>query len=163
MSLPTPAGEGLIRHELGPAVEALTRVARILERASGELSLSHYRVLTMVSAGNGRASRLAGRLALGKPAISAAVDSLASRGLLVRSSSDPDRRATQLEITDQGRAVLAAAESAMAGALSDLVGHASDPTHTLVALLDLSQALDRRQSEREVRARQDLEAPGSRP
>ena len=91
MPLPDPDDQEPVRHELGPTVETLSRLARILERASAELSLSHYRVLAMVSSGDGRASRLAGRLALGKPAISAAVESLVSRGLLARTDLDPDR------------------------------------------------------------------------
>ncbi|HVB54157.1 MAG TPA: MarR family winged helix-turn-helix transcriptional regulator [Candidatus Acidoferrales bacterium] len=162
MPLPSAASSGSLRHELGPTVESLIRVARILERASGELSLSHYRILTMVSAGDGRASRLAGRLALGKPAISAAVDSLASRGLLTRSGSEPDRRATQLKITARGRAVLTAAESAMGDTLADLLGHTSDAPSTLAALHDLAQALSRRQSERESKTPDPLASPGSR-
>lgn len=139
-----------MRHDLGPAVEMLTRVARILERASGELSLSHYRVLTMVAAGDRRASRLAERLALGKPAISAAVESLVGRGLLTRSGSDPDRRATRLEITDRGRKASATAEAAMAAALADVLGYASDAPGTRAALGDLSLALNRRQAAREA-------------
>jgi DNA-binding MarR family transcriptional regulator len=133
-------------------VETLSRLARILERASGELSLSHYRVLAMVSAGDGRASRLAGRLALGKPAISAAVESLVSRGLLARSDSDPDRRATRLQITAKGRAALTAAESLMCMALDELLSHTINPTAVLAAISDLSLALDRRQAERESKA-----------
>jgi len=119
----------------------------MLERACGELSLSHYRILNMVAAGDGRASRLAGRLALGKPAVSASVESLVGRSLLVRSGSDPDRRATRLEITAQGRAVLAAAESTMSAALADLLEHDPAAPATLVALGNLSRALDRRQCE----------------
>ena len=80
MGMPLPFEVDPARHQFGSSVETLSRLARILERASGELSLSHYRVLAMVSAGDGRASRLAGRLALGKPAISAAVESLVSLG-----------------------------------------------------------------------------------
>ncbi len=133
-------------------VEALTRVARILERASPELSLSHYRVLTMVAAGNGRASRLAQRLALGKPAISAAVDSLVARGFIVRSSLDPDRRVTLLEITAMGSTALAAAEAAMSAELADLLRHAPDRAATLVVLRNLSLALDGRQAARDVGA-----------
>jgi len=162
MIRPAAKGTGPVRHELGPAVEALTRVARILERASGDLGLPHYRVLVMVAAGNGRASRLAGRLALGKPAISAAVESLVARGLLVRSGSDPDRRATQLEITAQGKAVVAAAESAMSAELADLLGRTSDPAGTLAALRNLSTALDWRQADRDAKASERSQMPGSR-
>jgi DNA-binding MarR family transcriptional regulator len=125
----------------------------VLERASGDLSLSHYRVLAMVAAGDGRASRLAGRLALGKPAISAAVESLVSRGLLLRSDADPDRRAIQLRITAPGRAALTAAESSMSDELDDLLRHAPNPAAVLAAVRDLSLALDRRQAARESKRR----------
>lgn len=152
MPLPDAADKDPVRHQLGASVETLSRLARILERASGELSLSHYRVLAMVSAGDGRASRLAGRLALGKPAISAAVESLVSRGLLARSDSDPDRRATRLQITARGIQALTAAESLMCVALDDLLSHATNPTAVLAAISDLSLALDRRQAARESKA-----------
>jgi DNA-binding MarR family transcriptional regulator len=140
------------RQGLRPAVEGLVRVARLLERSSGQLSLSHYRVLTMVSAGDGRASRLAGRLALGKPAISAAVESLASRGLLMRSDTDPDRRATQLRITAKGRQALTASETSMSVALDDLLQHTTNAGAVLAAVHDLALALDRRQAARESKA-----------
>ena len=133
-------------------METLARVARILERSSGQLSLSHYRVLVMVAAGDGRASRLAGRLALGKPAISAAVESLVLRGLLLRSDSDPDRRATQLGITAKGREALTASETSMSTALEGLLQHATDAGAVLAAVRDLSLALDRRQAVRETKA-----------
>lgn len=152
MPLPDPDAQDPVRHELGPSVETLSRLARILERASGELSLSHYRVLAMVSAGDGRASRLAGRLALGKPAISAAVESLVSRGLLARSDSDPDRRATRLQITAKGREALITEESLMCVALGDLLSHATKPTAILAAISDVALALDRRQAAREIKA-----------
>jgi DNA-binding MarR family transcriptional regulator len=106
----------------------------------------------MVAAGNGRASRLAQRLALGKPAISAAVDSLVARGLIVRSSLDPDRRVTLLEITAMGSAALAAAEAAMSAELADLLRHAPDRAAALVVLRNLSLALDGRQAARDAGA-----------
>jgi DNA-binding MarR family transcriptional regulator len=152
MPLPDPDDQEPVRHELGPTVETLSRLARILERASAELSLSHYRVLAMVSSGDGRASRLAGRLALGKPAISAAVESLVSRGLLARTDLDPDRRATRLQITAKGREALTSAESLMCVALGDLLRHATNPQAILAAVSDVSLALDRRQTARESKA-----------
>jgi DNA-binding MarR family transcriptional regulator len=129
-------------------VEVLARLARILERASGELSLAHYRVLAMVSSGDGRASRLATRLSLGKPAISAAVDSLAAREMIVRSGPEEDHRATRLEITPRGRCALAAAESAMAAELADLLHRTPDPEAVLTALDALSASLHERRAER---------------
>src|ERR1700728_2063445 len=73
------------------AVRALARATRILERGSGELSLAHYRVLSAIASGDERASRVAKRLAIGKPTVSAAVEALAQRGLLVRSAVDGDQ------------------------------------------------------------------------
>src|SRR6059058_1194066 len=66
------------------AVRVLARLSRLMERASGDLSLAHYRVLSAVADGDQRATRLAERLALGKPTISASVDALCRRGLLAR-------------------------------------------------------------------------------
>src|ERR1700722_4197232 len=87
------------------AVRALSRVSRLLERASGELSLSHYRVLSAIASGDQRASRVAARLAVGKPTISASVESLCQRGLLARSAVDGDHRAAALHLTAAGEAV----------------------------------------------------------
>jgi DNA-binding MarR family transcriptional regulator len=58
-------------------------------------------------------SRLAARLALGKPAISAAVEALPRRGFLVRSAANGDERASALSLTAEGRAALSRAEAEM--------------------------------------------------
>ena len=92
-------------------MRALARASRLLERASGDLSLAHYRVLAAVASGEERASRVAARLALGRPAISAAVDSLGQRGLLDRVEVEGDARAVALSVTAAGQRVLAQAEA----------------------------------------------------
>ncbi|HEY6538870.1 MAG TPA: MarR family winged helix-turn-helix transcriptional regulator [Candidatus Dormibacteraeota bacterium] len=140
------AGKGA--SELGRAVEALTQLARILERANPELGLSHYRVLSLVAAGDARASRLARRLALGKPAISAAVESLVGRGLLTRSAGEEDRRAIRLEITGPGRRALARARAAMSAELAEVVGHCPDPAGAVAAFENLALGLELRQAAR---------------
>jgi DNA-binding MarR family transcriptional regulator len=109
------------------AVRALARVSRVLERAGGELNLAHYRVLSAVASGDERASRVAARLALGKPAVSAAVDSLCQRGLLVRTSVDVDQRAAALSLTPAGQQVLARAEATMVQRIDDLCARTPDP------------------------------------
>jgi DNA-binding MarR family transcriptional regulator len=125
------------------AVRALARASRLLERASEQLSLPQYRVLAAVAAGDERASRLAQRLALGKPTISAAVDSLAGRGFLRRGEVHDDQRAVALALTDEGRAALDAAEQAMVRQLAALVAHADDRDQVVSALSGLGAALDR--------------------
>ncbi|MBL7494286.1 winged helix-turn-helix transcriptional regulator [Frankia sp. AgB1.9] len=124
------------------AVRALVGAARVLERASGELSLAQYRVLASVAAGDERASRIAARLALGKPTISATVESLRQRGLLTRAAVDDDQRAAALRLTDDGQAILDAAERAMLDRLGELAARTPEPAAVLDALRALDGAVD---------------------
>jgi DNA-binding MarR family transcriptional regulator len=130
------------------AVRTLVRVTRLLERASGELSLPHYRVLAAVAEGDERASRVAARLALGKPTISASVDALCRRGLLTRSDVAHDQRAVTLRLTPAGASVLADAEAAMAARLDDVLARASRGADITVAVARLGAGLDRLVAER---------------
>src|SRR6478609_957261 len=85
----------------------LARLARLLERACGELqpplTLAQYRLLAMIGSGADRASRLAGQLALAKPTVSATVDTLVERGLVKRGSSRHDRAVTTSSPTPRPR------------------------------------------------------------
>ena len=135
-----------------PAVRALARVSRILERASGDLSLADYRVLSAIAEGEGRASRLAARLTLGKPAISSSVDSLVRRGLLLKSHVDGDQRATALSLTAEGEAVLGAAEAHMLLRLEAVCAKTADPAATMAAIASLGPAIEAVVAEREVTA-----------
>ncbi|MEO6884897.1 MAG: MarR family winged helix-turn-helix transcriptional regulator [Jatrophihabitantaceae bacterium] len=129
-------------------VRALARLARLIERSTGELSLAHYRVLSAVAGGDERASRMATRLALGKPAISAAVEALCQRGLLIREDVEGDQRATSLRITDEGAAILITVEGAMVHLLSAVIDHTPDPAGVLGSLTQLGAALDKVADER---------------
>lgn len=114
----------------------------MLERASDQLSLSQYRVLASIASGDERASRIAARLALGKPTISATVDSLRQRGLLTRSGVHEDQRAAALKLTDEGRSVLTTVEQAMLLRLTDLADRTPDPAAVIKALGWLDAAVD---------------------
>src|ERR1700678_4177691 len=99
---------------MDPEIEAargLARASSVLERASDELSLAHYRVLSAVASGQERASHVAARLALGRPTVSAAVDSLSKRGLLDRLSVDGDHRVAVLRLTAEGEELLVRVEA----------------------------------------------------
>jgi DNA-binding MarR family transcriptional regulator len=124
------------------ALRSLVRLARLLERASGDLSLAHYRVLAAIDDGDARASRVAARLALGKPTISATVDALCRRGLVRRAGSTDDQRATDLRISARGRAVLRSAESAMQGRLDEVLAHCEQAEVAVAALARLGAGLD---------------------
>jgi DNA-binding MarR family transcriptional regulator len=124
------------------AVRAVVRASRLLERASDELNLAHYRVLSAIASGDERASRIAHRLALGKPTVSAAVDALCQRGLLTRSKSQADQRVAALQLTSEGRAVLARVEEAMVARLDDLCSRSPDPEQLLSSLVSIGAAVD---------------------
>jgi DNA-binding MarR family transcriptional regulator len=130
------------------AIRALARVARLLERSSGDLNLAHYRVLSAIAEGSERASRVADRLALGKPTVSAAVESLTKRGLLLREDVADDRRATTLSLTPAGEEALAAVDREMLGYLDELLGRTPDPATVLESLGQLGKALDEVAAER---------------
>jgi DNA-binding MarR family transcriptional regulator len=124
------------------AIRALARASRLLERASGELNLAHYRVLSAIDGGDERASRIAARLALGKPTVSAAVDALCQRGLLTRTAATADQRVSVLRLTDNGRAVLADVEAEMLRRLDDLLTRTPGGDRLIESLVWLGTAID---------------------
>jgi DNA-binding MarR family transcriptional regulator len=128
---------------LTDAARGVVRVARILEHACTELTLPQYRLLVMVASGDQRASRLAGRLALSKPTVTAVVEGLVERGLLTRSEVTGDRRAVNLSLTDAGRRSLAITDVAMAEQLGWVLQHCDDPGLSESGLLQLAGAVDR--------------------
>jgi DNA-binding MarR family transcriptional regulator len=130
------------------AVLTLARLARLLERACTELTLSQYRLLAMIADGAERASQIAGRLSLTKPTVSATIDTLVERGLVTRTTADDDRRALRLQITAEGRDVVGAAERAMRERLDDLLTRVDDPETVQSALVQLHAALEERREER---------------
>jgi len=130
------------------AVRALARAARILERASGQISLAQYRVLSAIAAGDERASRIAERLELGRPTISAAVAALCRHGLLVRDEVAADQRATDLRLTSAGVQLLGRIESDMVDSLEGLLARTPDGGEVRRALVQLGVAIEEAQAER---------------
>jgi DNA-binding MarR family transcriptional regulator len=124
------------------AVRVLARLSRLMERASGDLSLPHYRVLSAIADGDERATRLAERLALGKPTISASVDALCRRGFLAREAVAGDHRGSALRLTPDGAAALAEAETAMAERLALLGSQSPGAAEAVAALPALGGAID---------------------
>jgi DNA-binding MarR family transcriptional regulator len=151
------------------AVHALTRAARMLERTvaertTPELSMADFRMLSAVAGGEARASRLAQRLAIGKPAVSGSVDSLVRRGLLARTAHGADARAVDLTLTPDGERVRDEAEAALAELITDIARRTPDPAATLAALAAFGQGLEARQVEvaaTHLAARSAASAPAS--
>ena len=144
----SPGSVSADRSRAAAAVRGLARASRILERASDELSLAHFRVLSAVADGDERASRLAQRLALGKPAVSVAVDALCARGLMARAGVSGDLRAAALSVTAEGAAVLERVEAAMIVRLEELSAQVPDRERLPDALARLGEAIDALRAER---------------
>jgi len=137
-----PGGAGAPYARLARAVRAVARLSRALERSAGGLSLAHYRVLAAVAEGHERASRVAERLALGRPAVSASVEALCTKGLLSRTGDVDDQRAVQLSVTPAGLRVLREADEAMSAKLGELVAATGHAAAVLDALCLIGESLD---------------------
>ncbi len=145
----------LARADLPRAARALTLAARSLERAAAacDLTLAQFRILALIAAGDERSSLLAERLAVAKPTITAVVDGLVERHLVVREAVVGDRRSIRVALTPTGVVALRAAEDEMSDTLDRIFEHARARDHLLGALLDLDDALALRMEARLQAAR----------
>ena len=93
----------------------IAHLARHVERAVAtvDLTLSQYRLLGILGEGHEAASALAEKLAVSRPSVTGVVDGLVARGLVRRGQTDGDRRRVDIDLTDAGRIVLAAADAAI--------------------------------------------------
>lgn len=127
---------------LTEAVLAVSRLSRIVERASDELSSADYRVMSAIAGGEARASRLASRLLLGKPTISSTVDSLSKRGLVVKSTVETDNRAIELSLSDEGAELFSRMEGRMVRQLELLAARTPNPEQVIESLGWLGAAIE---------------------
>jgi DNA-binding MarR family transcriptional regulator len=142
--------------ELAAFGRRVAQLARVVESSLGGLTLSAYRILSLVAEGNARSSQIAGRLALARPTISNAVDQLVERGLLTRGVNPDDRRAVVLTVTDAGRAAIGDADRAIAERLRVAFERLDDPGSVLRSMEQMSAAVA------EVRAERIREAAARR-
>lgn len=140
--------------DLIATARALIRGARMLERVDTGLTMPQYRLLSLLAAGDERSTALAQRLAVSKPAISNAVETLAELGHLRRRGDSGDRRVTWLQLTAAGQAALAEADRRYSERLQQVAARMADAPGLAVALADFASALDRDLAER--RGRHDL-------
>jgi DNA-binding MarR family transcriptional regulator len=120
----------------------LLRLCRALERASAELTPQQYRILKLAGAGGERSARLAERLAVARPTLTAIADGLVAAGYARRDAEPGDRRVVRLCLTPSGRAAVARADEAYAQWLEQVLAQAGDPEQVLHALDLLDQAMD---------------------
>jgi DNA-binding MarR family transcriptional regulator len=123
------------------AVLTVLRLYRTLERVSPELTPQQYRILKLAGAGGERSARLAERLAVARPTLTAMADGLVAAGFARRDAEPGDRRVVRLCLTEAGRAAVDRADEAYEWWMGRLLAHVSQPDQVLDALDLLDQAM----------------------
>jgi DNA-binding MarR family transcriptional regulator len=123
-------------------VLVLMRMARALERVDAGLSPQQYRILKLAGAGGERSARLAERLAVAKPTLTAIADSLVAAGLARRETEAGDRRVVRLHLTEAGSAAVARADVAYGEWLERLCQLTGDGDRIRADLRMIDGALD---------------------
>jgi DNA-binding MarR family transcriptional regulator len=124
------------------AVLAIMRLARALERVEAGLSPQQYRILKLAGAGGERSARLAERLAVAKPTLTAIADSLVAAGLARREAEPGDRRVVRLHLTEAGTAAVVRADAAYGDWLTGLLERTGDGDRIEADLAEINLALD---------------------
>ena len=148
MNEPGPGAETLDVPATEAAVLTVMRLFRALERVDTGLTPQQYRILKLAGAGGERSARLAERLAVAKPTLTATADGLVAAGYAQREAEPGDRRVVRLCLTAAGRAVLERADAAYAGWLGPLLGATGDAAGVLEAFRGLDAAMDERRRAR---------------
>jgi long-chain acyl-CoA synthetase len=107
--------------------------------AECDLSLSQYRVLGLLAEGMALPSYMADRLDVRRPSITGVVDVLVSKGFVVRTHDEDDRRQVTHGITDDGRAVLTSADRSVEARLASIAAYLDDEDEADQAMRDLSR------------------------
>jgi DNA-binding MarR family transcriptional regulator len=123
-------------------VMILLRLFRSLERVGTDLTPQQYRILKLAGAGGERSAKLAERLAVAKPTLTATADGLVAAGYARRETEPGDRRVVRLCLTASGHEAVDRADAAYAGWLDQLLAHTADPDQVLHALDLLNDAMD---------------------
>jgi DNA-binding MarR family transcriptional regulator len=108
------------------------RLFRSLELVDAGLTPQQYRILKLAGAGGERSARLAERLAVAKPTLTATADGLVAAGYARRDAEPGDRRVVRLSLTTAGRDALDRADAAYAGWLDRLLGDLSEADRILI-------------------------------
>ncbi len=128
-------------HSAGRAVARLARAVE-LALAPLELSMSQYRMLGFLAAGAAGSSSLAERLTVSPPSVTAVVDGMVTRGLVVRSADPTDRRRLTVELTDAGRRALVDADAAVEARLTEIADAVAPGSSAVQQLEGWNERLD---------------------
>ena len=130
------------------AVLTVMRLYRALERVDSGLTPQQYRILKLAGAGGERSARLAEKLAVAKPTLTATADGLVAAGYAEREAEAGDRRVVRLRLTEAGRAAVERADAAYADWLEPVLGATEDAGRIFAALADLDAVMDERRRAR---------------
>jgi DNA-binding MarR family transcriptional regulator len=123
-------------------VMILLRMIRGLERVDTDLTPQQYRILKLAGAGGERSAKLAERLAVAKPTLTAIADGLVAAGYARRETEPRDRRVVRLCLTESGHAAVERADAAYGEWLDRLLAQTSAPEAVLHAFDALNEAMD---------------------
>lgn len=112
---PLPSDTDTLAQQLEQALVVLW--SDLLAHTDSDLSRTGASVLNTLCDGPRRITELAAAQNVAQPTMTVAVQRLEARGLVVRERADDDRRATNVVITDAGRAKLRGRHAARAAAL----------------------------------------------
>lgn len=146
------------------AGRAIARLAKHLEHglAPVDLSVPQYRVLALLAGGPAASSWLADRLTVSPPSVTAVVDGLVARDLVVRIPDPSDRRRLNLELTEAGRRLLVDADESVNERLIQIAAHL-DGVDSAEAVHDFEQWHDALDAFRDERQREAKATTGSVP
>lgn len=128
--------------QVGSAIARITAwLARQAELALSEsdLSLPQYRILSLLADGMALPSSIAESLDVRRPSVTAVVDGLVARGLVVREHDKNDRRKVTHSITPEGRCLVEAADTAVAERLGSIAHALGDEQVAAEALEGLTR------------------------
>jgi DNA-binding MarR family transcriptional regulator len=145
------------RSALAPAQpgHVIARLARQVEVAAAtlDLTLSQYRALALLGEGREAASALADKLAVSRPSVTGVIDGLVARQLVTRHHDEGDRRRIGLDLTNEGRRLLAAADAEIERRLRDIASYQPDGAAAAFEGLEpWKEALDRYRAARRAGA-----------
>lgn len=123
-------------------VMILLRLFRALERVDTDLTPQQYRILKLAGAGGERSAKLAERLAVAKPTLTAIADGLVAAGYARRETEPGDRRVVRLCLTESGHGAVERADVAYGQWLDQILAQTSAPEAVLDALGALNEAMD---------------------
>jgi DNA-binding MarR family transcriptional regulator len=141
----------------------LLRLFRALERVHTDLTPQQYRILKLAGAGGERSARLAERLAVAKPTLTATADGLVAAGYARRETEPGDRRVVRLCLTEAGRDAVDRADAAYGQWLDQLLGQTAEPDQVLRALDALDDAMDEVRRARQAAGKGPGGPPGGVP